>query len=296
MIFCRCFALILYALLSMGCTQTTQTRSDAPDPLDALSPKGKEPSVLKFGITPWKGPDTDKLLQPVLQLLQSKGIEASAITADSYDALAGLVRTGDVHVGVFSPLAFVKAREGLPAVPLATSTRGGSPTYLGYLVVRASDEIQSLDEVRGKRIAWVHRSSTSGYLYPRDLLRSRGFNPDNDFSAPPLFTNNHEKSIDALLSNKVDVIAIYSGPTVDRQSALQVIAKTKRIPRECLVIHRDISRKVAHRLREALFAVDDDRATRDALTESGWGINGFVGASLKSYDEIAEILATEGKQ
>jgi ABC-type phosphate/phosphonate transport system substrate-binding protein len=73
---------------------------------------------------------------------------------------------------------------------------------------------------------------------------------------------------------------------------LFVIAKTARIPFDCVVVRSDLARPLAKRLRSALLAMSADDATREALADT-LGINGFVPAALERYESVAKRLALD---
>jgi phosphonate transport system substrate-binding protein len=296
-------------LVEGGCGETPHADAEQPDPLNSLHADGASPTTLRIGITPSSGQDTGKRLTALLEYLESKlNMTVTATTAKSYDDLAVLVNDGEIEVGIFSPLAYVKARDDksgstLRAVPLATVTRRGSPTYLGYIVVRSDDEARSVHDLKGRRVAWVDPSSTSGYLYPRMLLRDKGIADVDAFLGEAVFAEGHDSAIVMLDSGEVDVTAVASA-FVDRGSQnalndvyndektaaeqLRVIAKTQRIPFDCVVVRSDVSRKLAAELRAALLSMNKDVATVQAL-EDNWGMSGFVRPEGR-YESVAAAL------
>jgi phosphonate transport system substrate-binding protein len=291
-------ALFAAGLGLMGCGEPPAPDRGRRDPLESLPEAGVVPDVLRIGVTPSSGKQSgDFLASLVAYLARELGIEAQAVTADTYDALGELVASARVHIGVFSPLAYVKARAGLPAVAIATASRNGSPTYLGYLVARCHGRPPSLDALAGKRVAYVDPSSTSGYLYARALLRARGHDPDAFFAAPPVFAGNHSSALEAVLGDRADVAAVADAfvdpsPLNEFSSprGLCVVAKTSRIPLDCVVVHQSVRRELARRLRGTLLALAND-AEQSRLLASSWGMSGFVEADERRYNVIAEVLA-----
>jgi phosphate/phosphite/phosphonate ABC transporter binding protein len=286
---------ILSAAALPACRDATIEKRGGADPLAALGQHPK-PAALRIGATPFAGERSAKALEPLARFLERElGVPASIIIAKKYDDLADLVRNGAVELGFFSPAAYVKARDAMPAVPIATATRAGSPTYLGYLVVRGNDPATELAGLRGKSIAWVDSSSTSGYLYPRALIRSRGYDP-NTFFGRAVMAGDHDKALDMLLAGDVEVAAVTNHvvdrPRTDRAAAvrgLRVIAKSGRIPLDCLVVHSAVDREFAARVRAGLFGLAHSVEASDALA-ADWGIRGFVPFSRERYDDLDAVL------
>ncbi|MEM1031229.1 MAG: PhnD/SsuA/transferrin family substrate-binding protein [Myxococcota bacterium] len=295
-----------------GCREPVEANKEAQDALMALRPAGADPSVLRIGITPSTGASTGTRLAPLLDYLARafegrKTIEE--VTARDYDHLAVLVREEAIEVGIFSPLSYVKALQAhVEAVAIATATRNGSPTYLGYLVARAADfgeRLPQLEAFAGRRVVWVNRSSTSGYLYPRAMMRARGLDPDAFFGASR-FAGDHQTALDMVRTGEADIAATASSfidadavrmnpaasaaPAEDNDaSRLVAVAKTRHIPLDCVVVHKRLQRNLGVALRTALEQIIHDPARADERLGETWGLNGFV--RPVSYREVAEVYA-----
>lgn len=282
-----------------ACLPDDPARPEEPDPLDRLPTAGRSPDVIRVGVTPTSGSRTAKFFDPIVEHMErAHQLRAVVVSATSYDNLAELVHRGEIDAGFFSPLAYVRARQTLPAAPVATAARAGSPTYVGYLVTRGDDAAERLDDLRGKRIAYVDRGSTSGYLYPRALVRSRGHDPDR-FFGPATFAGDHAAVIAAVVRGDVDVGATAS-PFVDPErfdrsadaDRVKVVAKTSRIPLDCAVVHKSLSRELGRRWRDGLLDLARSPQAVEALSRS-WGVSGFVPSDEHRYDEIATLLQSE---
>ena len=282
-----------------GCFDRAPLVRDAPDPLDRLAPGGHEPDVIRVGVPPTNGHTTAALFAPLVRYLaDEQGIRAVVAAADTYEAVAKLMVAGELDAAFFSPLAYVKARATLPAVPVATAARAGSPTYLGYLVVPVDDPAASFSDLRGKRIGYVDRDSASGFLYPRALVRSRGEDPDRFFEGSAML-GDHVSVITAVARGDVEVGATASAfvdPELFERAAdvdrIKVVAKTARIPLDCAVVHTGLSRELGLRWRNALLDVVKSLGASDRLSRS-WGVSGFVTVDDRHYDDVARVLEGE---
>lgn len=284
--------------LAAGCDTDAPSVQAEQEPLAGLKPDGTVPKVLHFGVSPAAGAHTAEQLKPLLDYLSNKlEIAVKGVTAPGYDKLAELLRRREVVVGQFSPLAYVNARATLPGIMVATATDNGSPTYVSYLVVRrVQPAVPELAELQGKKIAWVHRSSSSGYSYPRALLCFRGFDPDSFFAKPAVIAGNHTAAIAALRRGEVDVAAVASnfvdqagnGGPIGEVDDLVVVAKSERIPLDCVVLHNSVQRAFGQKLRKALLSVADQKALAEELSRK-WGVNGFVAAKEGLYKRVKMV-------
>ncbi|PZW45630.1 phosphonate transport system substrate-binding protein [Humitalea rosea] len=122
----------------------------------------------------------------VLQAFSAGQIEAASLGASGY-AGAWLDTNGGVE-------------------PILTAEElDGTISYISVLVVRADSGITTLEQMRGKSLAWADPNSTSGYLIPRFGLRQAGIGvePGQYFSRTG-FAGGHEQGVVAVLQGQYD--------------------------------------------------------------------------------------------
>jgi phosphonate transport system substrate-binding protein len=79
----------------------------------------------------------------------------------------------------------------------------GSDSYISVMYVRADSDITSLEQMRGKSLAWADPNSTSGFIVPRSELREAGINVDTFFGRTG-FAGGHEQGVIAVLARQYD--------------------------------------------------------------------------------------------
>ena len=123
--------------------------------------------------------------QEVAELLQKEtGLHFKTSVATSYAAVIEAMGAGKVDVGWLATFSYVLAKDKYDVELLLVVQRFGSPFYRGQIMVRADSGINSLKDLKGKRFAFVDPASTSGHLYPKTLLLSKGFEPKLFFVSP----------------------------------------------------------------------------------------------------------------
>ena len=75
---------------------------------------------------------------------------------------------------------------------------------------------------------------------------------------------------------------------------LRVVAKTERIPLDCLVVRNTLDRGLAQRLETALLRLDESPLDSERLSQ-GWGMGAFVPFAAESYARIEQVLEAEEK-
>ena len=287
------------ALLASCDVSTAIDESRGVEDRGPLPPPGVD--RISFGLTPFLGQDqTLARARPLVDYLaRAVGVRVEAHAAESYEDLVRMAAVGEADLVALSPLAYVKAlSRGAKLRILATPVEQGSPTYLGYVIVRAADsQYRRVSDLRGTRFAFVAPTSTSGYLYARALLREYGIDPDADLGSA-VMAGSHPAVISAVLEGRADAGAIGSsiidvtGEPLSTSEGLRVIGKTARIPFDAYCVRSDLDDATARRIQRALLAVAKSarlqQQVANPLAFSGW----IVGDDTR-YDSVRRALALE---
>src|SRR5437868_76591 len=127
------------------------------------------------------------------------GLKIQSDVPTSYVAVVEAMCADKLDVGWVSPLAYILARQKCGAdMQLASINSAGKTTYHGFILARNAADIQKLEDLKGKKFAWVDASSTSGYLYPRALLAEKGIAPES--LGQQVFAGGHDKVVIALMN------------------------------------------------------------------------------------------------
>jgi ABC-type phosphate/phosphonate transport system substrate-binding protein len=125
----------------------------------------------------------------------------------SYASLVDGLAAGEVDLAWLPPVAYLRAREG--AVKLLAVIQRGSRTSYKCALLGRMGVVDSLEQVAGKRAAWVDAWSAGGYIVPRALFRAAGYDPDRLFAAET-FCGNYDAVLAALRSGQADVGSCYA--------------------------------------------------------------------------------------
>src|SRR5512139_292077 len=84
------------------------------------------------------------------------------------------------------------AIQKLGVVPLARPVNlDGTSTYQGYLFVRKDSGIKNARDMKGKRMAFVEKATTAGYIFPRAYLRENGITDIDHYFGDVFFAGSH---------------------------------------------------------------------------------------------------------
>ena len=267
---------------------------DAP-----LAPWPKELDKLRLGVTPFTSEDEIKeAYAPLLDHLARRlGIKAELVLVDSYSDLGERMKRQEIDLGSFPPLSYVHAKHADPGLRLLLrQVADGLDTYIGYVYTLADVPAQSILDLAGRSICYVDPYSTSGYLYPRLLIKRLGRDPDQFFSRS-IFAHNHMACMERVLIGDVDVGATYSGTySLARGNGLpvhriKILAKTQPIPFDAYCVRSGLPEQAGRRLKQELLGLSTRTPDGLRVLNTKMKLNAWITAEDSDYDSVREALA-----
>ncbi len=214
---------------------------------------------------------------------------------EGYDDLASDVATGRIDLAALSPMPYLKAKSNAPGLQLlATPVTHAGSSYEGLILARADSHVSSLADLRGKVFCYVTPNSTSGYLYPRALLRKAGLDPDSAFRATR-FAGDHLAALRALYDGACDGAAVFAGILyeADRHGmspqSFVTLASSPRIPYDAYVAAPELPHALVARIRKALLALHVGTPLARRVFTADNPIQGFAAVSDSDYDSAREV-------
>jgi phosphate/phosphite/phosphonate ABC transporter binding protein len=129
---------------------------------------------------------------------------------ESYEDLTRAFIAGDVDFAWLPPIPLVALERRKQAVPLVTHHRDGTSHFHSVIVAHRANGWRKLDDIRGRRAAWVDPYSASGYVLPRIELAKLGIDPKTAFPTER-FHRSHERAVRAVLERKADFAGTWIG-------------------------------------------------------------------------------------
>ena len=220
--------------------------------------------------------------QEVAKLLQKEtGLHFKTSVATSYAAVIEAMGAGKVDIGWLATFSYVLAKDKYDIELLLVVQRFGSPFYRGQIMVRADSGINSLDNLQGKRFAFVDPASTSGHLYPKTLLLSKGLDPKTFFSKT-IFAGSHNAVVLSIYKGEVDGGAAYDGSRAavaksypDVFKKIKVLAYTKEIPNDTVSVRKELPEGLKVELRNGLKKISRSPKGSKVLKRL-YGISGLM--------------------
>jgi phosphate/phosphite/phosphonate ABC transporter binding protein len=256
---------------------------------------------LKFGFTPVLAEAEMRTeFEPLMAYLSDAiGRKVVLYIAKDYGDLRTQMEAGTVDIGSFSPFAYVDAVKGGKIRIIAQSILDHSATYRGLVIARKDSGLRRVEDLEGKRFAFVDPKSASGYVYPRAMLLEKGVTPERFFKETT-FAGGHDKVIQAVLDGRADAGAIYDGALgVTKQKSVAVenlvtLASTDPIPHDAVAVRVGLDEALARKIQTALVNVDKTEAGKRALANSKKKLTGHVIADDSLFDVVRRTAKLAG--
>jgi phosphonate transport system substrate-binding protein len=235
-------------------------------------------------------------------LSKALGINVKTKLLDSYEAVYREMRTNKVDAAFFGGLSYVVMDSKIGINPVARLVhKDGRSTYHGVIFGRVDKEITGdISTWKGKRIALVSESTTSGYLFPRWYLHKEGVNNFNGYFGRVFYIGSHDGTIRAVMDNKAD-IGCSSGRILDRflvrnpaaRKDLVILARSGTFPSDTLGIRTgSLDTKRSMLLKEVLLHMDGTDDGRSVL--SFMRAARFIETGRSDYDGIQGMMSDLG--
>lgn len=295
------FLVFVAVVFLVGCQSDVKPKLERPESAELETEPEVEwlnPETIVFASTPHLGAGllTDEFQPFVGYLTEQLGRPTELRIVESYEKMIRLIESGEVHLGVLSPLSYVRAKKLQPGLRLlASQVANGATTYSAYMVARTDSGILDVQGLKGKRFGFVDKLSTSGYLYPMAELKGLGIEPETFFSEV-VYAGDHEKLIQWVLEGKVAAGATSSSAfNIIKNKAgvgqsLTIIGKSGRIPYDAVVANARLAPELVTKAQKAILRLNTQDAAGREVLSGPTNINGFVPAQDNLYTDVRRAL------
>lgn len=229
------------------------------------------------------------------------GVPVKVTVASDYAAVVEALRNRTADLAFAHPGGYVLASREAKATIVAKNVWHGKSTFTSRIFVRRDAGVRRLEDLRGKTIAFVDPTSSSGYIYPMALLIQRGLVNNRDpksFFREVVFAGAHDAAMRALLNGHVDAIASfdlareqYLKDPAERERIV-FVAETPPIPEAGIAARDGLDPETFARVRTALISIRGP-AYADLLKRL-YEIDGFEPAEDREYDPVRAALELVG--
>lgn len=243
---------------------------------------------------------------------KATGLPVKLYESSDYNGTIQALSSGQVDIATMAGggYANVDAQIGELAQPILTVRQAeGDTGYYSGLLVMAESPYRTIQDLKGKTLGYVDFNSTSGYLFPRAVMREQGIDPDTFFGKSS-FAGGHTQAVMALDNGQFDATIIQAGGgdpehgfttgahyTMARRGVVElddfrIIWTAGPIPNSAVVVRTDRPQPFIDAVRGAMAALpyDDPDVWRDIGQPDGAA---YTAVTREHYAPIIKLLADD---
>lgn len=256
--------------------------------------------VLRVSAIPDEAPtELQRKFKPLGDYLgRALGMEVKFVPVTDYAATVEGLAGGHLDLVWYGGFTFVQARRRTgTALPLVQ--REEDAHFHSKFITRAGSGVRSLQDLKGKTLAFGSESSTSGHLMPRYYLLQAGVDPDKDL-ARYAFSGAHDATAKWVEQGKVDAGAlnesVWSKLVEERKidpAKVVVFYTTPDFHDYNWTVRGDLDPALVQKLKAAFLALDPARPGDKAILDLQ-RTRRFIEARPEDYRNIEEAAKSAG--
>ncbi len=237
--------------------------------------------------------DTARSITPLAQYLaEQTGLEITPLIIATFAQYQEQIQSGIIDIAFTNPLIYVLVSDTHEVIARPDIGEGGT-RFRGIIITRSDSPLRTLNDLKGKRVAFVGKGGAGGFLSQKLTLMEAGIDVDQDLELVEVADNKHENVIFAVHIGNVDAgfIRESSFNKIDNfipSSSLRVLAHTTWFPTWALSVNRSLPEDVKRKITEAVLALPADSKVARALR-----ISRFVPAKDSDYNVIRRAIGID---
>jgi phosphonate transport system substrate-binding protein len=269
-------AVILLAL-SFGCTNTSTNQTAGNQPANNNSAQ-----KVVIALKPDKNPDQMVQERETLQkfLGEKLGRPVQVIIPLSAAVINEGFANGTIDIGYLSATDLINAKE---AELLVVGEINGNTTYKSYWLALKEKPYASIEDLRGKPIAFASKTSSSGFVIPlwdlrRKNLVSEKADPEEFFGKGNVFYGTgYVSAVERVLNGEAEAAAVSyyvldedKHLSVEQRGKLKKIAEQGDVPTHIIAVRKSLPETEKANLKRAILSLNEggNEQLRDKLFTS----------------------------
>ncbi|MEX2542257.1 MAG: phosphate/phosphite/phosphonate ABC transporter substrate-binding protein [Trueperaceae bacterium] len=292
----RCTRVLMVVLVTVGLSGAAAQSSDCLD----IEVGPSRPLTLAY--IPQENPE--KLVDDVEvisdYLEQELGVPVDGFVALDHAAAVEALRNCTADISFMGGLPYVLAHELAGAEVILGEVYRGNDVYHGRIFVRADSDIETIEDLRGRSVAFADPISESGYLYPLDILVQAGLlqagDDPQEFFGNVYFAGGYQQAVESVINGFVDAAGASEYVTVslrpDQLQQIRWIAESDPIPSHAVIARRGFSPELAETFTVAMLKLNEPDYRH--LLQYVYSPDGYVRVEDSAYDGVRDLARRYG--
>ncbi len=251
-----------------------------------------------------------KAFEPLASYLErellSDGITKVRISVlPTSEAMSDAMRNGNIDLYIGDPIIAARVARDGGGKPILRRWKEQAATYHSVVVARNDSGIETLEDLRNRRVAFDNPESTSGHLLAADLIYSAGIGLQevpSRFSTPSegnvgfVFTGGANNTLTWIYKGWIDAVSTSPASFQRLISAspddFRVIARSMDLPREVVVLRSGMGTRIAASIEHHLVSMAETDQGRQVLAsfENTSRFDRFPGGFEATFAPIYDLL------
>ncbi len=287
--------LVFFTSSFFSCSKPQLQRKKVYSQEPKAAPKTKTKKVVKFGFVPVRNVEemTKEFTALSNYLSKKTGCQFEIYPFRDYETLLEKFITKEIELATAGSFIAYRAIKELGAEPIARPEKNGISFYTGLIVVRKDSGIKNIKDLKGKSFAYVDINTSAGYVYPRALIKSLGYNPDKFFREVK-FAGHHDAAFLAVYHRQVDAAAAknlvfqqIAQDNPDFKKTMLILAESKGFPEKPIVARADFDPVLREKIKKILLNMDKDPEAKEVLKTIK--ADRFIETPISSFAEVEKL-------
>jgi len=231
------------------------------------------------------------MMTPLIEYLEERlGANFELVLTEDFADYTQRIRRGDFTLGYQNPMVYTQVAERHQVIAMARKGEGGD-RFRGIVITRPGNGIQRLDDLRGRRVLMVGKTSAGGFLSQKLSLRESGISIDT-LELEQAAQNRQENVLIGVSIGDADAgfireSARHVADRYIRPGSIATLTTTAWLPNWAFSVDRSIPTSLREQLTEAILDLSNAPEVQEAL-----GLSGIQAAEDTDYDVVREALET----
>lgn len=293
------FGVLLAALGLCSCTQRKELGTEK-NPIKLHFVPSVDAKVIE---------DNSKILKDYLEKHTPYKYEITI--PQSFVAVVEAFGTERADVAALNTYGYYKAYEKFGVEARLTVIRNGLATYQSQFIAKANGKIKKIEDLQGKRVAFVDASSGSGYLVPLKTLKDKNIKPSEI-----VFAGKHDNVIAMVYQGQVDAGATFYSPPSKNEKGEEVVEDARylvltqypdvmqktviiglsdQIPNDAIAFRKNMPEEMKQQIVEALLEFIKTDAGK-ASFKAVYGGTELQKATDADYEQVRKMFKVLGDE
>jgi phosphonate transport system substrate-binding protein len=227
---------------------------------------------------------------PLAKYLSKKtGLKITPTLTSTFDQYTKQLLNGSIDIGYQNPFIYVLASDAHEVMAMAIKGKDHDK-FRGIIITAANSSLNTVNDLKGKRISIVGYTSAGGYLSQKLTLKENGIDVEKDCTLEEAQENKQENVLFSVFTGDVDAgfireSALHKADAFVPPSAIKVLQGTAWLPNWALSIRKSMPSENKMKIIAAIQELQSTSAILKAL-----GIKAFKTAQDNEYNIVRKAV------